>query len=148
MNTTLRVLATALVLLMAAGCNRDGLQLPDAVDEKDDRADQAANDPYMVSATAAKTGSAVDENGDISEPKTTFAPNDTVFLSMDAKGRRMGDRVRVYWFNEDGKSRKEDEKVLEGPFVYFEYQPTESGKFHAEVDVNERPIGLVDFDVK
>lgn len=148
MNTTLRVLATALVLLMVAGCNRDGLQLPGAVEEKDDQANREANDPYMVSATAAKIGAAVDESGDISEPRTTFAPNDTVFLSMDAKGRRMGDRVKVYWFHEDGKSRREDEKVLDGPFVYFEYQPTESGKFHAEVDVNERPIGLVDFEVK
>ena len=33
MNTSLRVLATALVLLMAAGCNRQGPEVPGGVDD-------------------------------------------------------------------------------------------------------------------
>ncbi len=147
MNNPLRFLATGLVLCLLAACNRDGMQLPGAVEEKQDDT-RGATDPFEVSATAAKTGSTMGDQGAISVPQTSFAVGDTVFLSMDAKGRRMGDRVRVFWFHEDGKSRKEEEKVLQGPYVHFEYQPTETGKFHAEVDVNDRAIGLIDFEVK
>lgn len=148
MNKTLRVLATAAALLMVAGCNRDGLQLPGAVEEEARDAAGAANDPFLVSGTAGKTGAAIDQNGEITEPKTVFATNDTVYLSMDAKGRRAGDRVRVYWFHQDGLARKEEEKPIKGPFVAFDFAPSEAGRYSVEIDVNERPIGLVDFEVK
>ena len=149
MNTTLRVLATSLAVLLVAGCNRDGLQLPKAVGEGNQgEAGGQPADPYLVSGTAGKVGAAIDDQGDIMEPKVVFSPNETVYLSMDAKGRRPGDRVRVYWFHQDGISRREEEKQVEGPFVAFDYAPTETGKFNVEIDVNEKPIGLVDFEVK
>ena len=147
MNILVRFLAAGLMVSLLASCNRDSLQLPEKVEEaKDDG--REASDAFVVSATAAKIGAAVDDQGAISEPQTSFAIGDTVFLSMEAKGRRLGDRVRVFWFHEDGKSRKEEEKTLTGPYVHFEYQPEETGVFHTEVDVNDNPIGLVDFEVK
>lgn len=149
MNTMRRLFALGLLLCSLTACNRDDLQLPGAVEEtSNDDANRKPQDPYVVSADVAKTGSAVDEHGAIATPKSAFAPNETVFLSIDAKGRRQGDRVHVYWFHEDGTSRKDEEKILEGPYVYFEFQSAEAGKFHAEVDINERPVGLTDFEVK
>lgn len=147
MNMTLRVLATTLAMLVLSGCNRDGMQLPGAVEEAQ-QDDRASNDPFVVAGDAGKVGAAVDGNGDISEPKVVFAPNETVYVSMDAKGRRQGDRVRVFWFHADGLSRKEEEKRIEGPFVAFDYVPTEAGRFRIAIDLNDRPIGLVDFEVQ
>ena len=36
----------------------------------------------------------------------------------------------------------------EGPFTVFEYTPEDAGKYNTEVDVNGRPIALVEFEVK
>jgi hypothetical protein len=148
MNASLRLFAIGLLVCLLAACNRQGPELPAAVDDDNNGANRAAQDPYVVTADAAKTGAAVDEQGAIAEAKSVFAPNETVFLSMESKGRRLGARVTVYWFYADGTSRKEETKQLSGPYVYFEYQPTETGQFRAEVDVNDRPIGLIDFEVK
>lgn len=149
MNTMFRLSVIGFMLCTLMACNRDKLQLPGAVEETaDEYANRDAAAPFIVSGTAGKVGAAVAENGDISEPKTVFAPDEKVYVSMNAKGRRQGDRVRVYWFHSDGLSRKEEEKKIEGPFVAFDFVPAESGKFSIEIDVNDRPIGLVDFEVK
>lgn len=149
MNTMRRLSVLSLMLCALAACNRDDLQLPGAVaDNADDAANRDAADPYIVSGTVGKTGAAIDEHGNINDPKTVFAPNEKVYVSMDAKGRRRGDRVQVYWFHADGVSRKEEEKKIEGPFVAFDFVPAETGKYSIEIDVNERPIGLTDFEVK
>ena len=66
MNTSLRVLATALAVLMAAGCNRQGPEVPRAVDDNksvDDLGDGVQSG--VVNPDAAKVGSAVDGQGAI-----------------------------------------------------------------------------------
>ena len=132
-----------------AACNRDDLQLPKAVEgSADEPAIRDPATPFVVSGTAGKVGAAIDGNGDISEARTTFAPDEKVYVSMNAKGRRPGDRVHVYWFHSDGLSRKEEEKKIAGPFVAFDFSPSETGRYSIEIDVNDRPIGLVDFEVK
>ena len=150
MNTSLRVLATALVLLMAAGCNRQGPEVPRGVDDNtsvDDHGDGVES--VVVNPNAAKVGSAVDDQGAISAPATEFAAGQTIYISVPTQyGRKQGDRLEVFWFHDDGRSRKDDRKVIAGPFTTFELIAKDAGPYNVEVDANGRPIALVQFTIK
>lgn len=149
MKTTVRMLATALVLLMAAGCNRQGPEVPRAVDDNtlDDAVEGVQS--VVVNPNAAKVGSAVDEEGAISTPATEFAAGQTIYISVPTQyGRKQGDNLEVFWFHDDGRSRKDDRKVIAGPFTTFELIAEDAGPYNVEVDANGRPIALVQFTVK
>lgn len=150
MNTTLRVLATALVLVMAAGCNRQGPDVPRAVG--DDKSVDEFGDgvqPVVVNPNAAKVGAAVDDRGAIATPATEFKAGDTIYISVPTQyGRKVGDRLDVFWFHDDGRSRKDDRKPITGPFTVFELIAKDAGPYNVEVDANGRPIALVQFTIK
>lgn len=150
MNTTLRVLATALVLVMAAGCNRQGPDVPRAVDDNKS-ADEFGDgvQPVVVNPNAAKVGAAVDDRGAIATPATEFKVGDTIYISVPTQyGRKVGDKLDVFWFHDDGRSRKDDRKVIAGPFTSFEMIAKDVGPYNVEVDANGRPIALVQFTIK
>lgn len=150
MNTSLRVLATALVLLMAAGCNRQGPDVPRGVDDNqslDDNVDGVQS--VVVNPNAAKVGSAVDEQGAISTPAQEFAAGQTIYISVPTQyGRKVGDRLEIFWFHDDGRSRKDEQKVIAGPYTVFELIAKDAGLYNVEVDANGRPIALVQFTIK
>jgi hypothetical protein len=150
MNTSLRVLATALALAMMAGCNRQGPEVPRAADGNksvDDFGDGVQ--PVVVNPNAAKVGAAVDDRGAIATPTTEFKAGDTIYISVPTQyGRKVGDRLDVFWFHDDGRSRKDDRKVIEGPFTSFEMIAKDAGPYNVEVDANDRPIALVQFTIK
>lgn len=150
MNTSLRVLVMALAVLMAAGCNRQGPEAPRAVDDNksvDEFGDGVQ--PVVVNPDAAKVGSAVDEQGAISTPASEFSAGQTIYISVPTKfGRKQGDRLEVFWFHDDGRSRKDDRKVVAGPFTVFEMIAKDAGPYNVEVDANGRPIALAQFTIK
>lgn len=150
MNTTLRVLATALVLAMVAGCNRQGPEVPRGVDDNasvDEIGDGVQ--PVVVNPNAAKVGAAVDARGAIATPATEFKAGDTIYISVPTQyGRKVGDRLEIFWFHDDGRSRKDDSKVIAGPFTSFEMIAKDPGPYNVEVDANGRPIALVQFTIK
>lgn len=150
MNTTLRVLATALVLAMVAGCNRQGPEVPRGVDDNksvDELGDGVQ--PVVVNPNAAKVGAAVDDRGAIATPATEFKVGDTIYISVPTQyGRKVGDKLDVFWFHDDGRSRKDDRKVIAGPFTSFEMIAKDAGPYNVEVDANGRPIALVQFTIK
>lgn len=150
MNTTLRVLATALVLAMVAGCNRQGPEVPRGVDDNksvDEFGDGVQ--PVVVNPNAAKVGAAVDDRGAIATPATEFKVGDTIYISVPTQyGRKVGDKLDVFWFHDDGRSRKDDRKVIAGPFTSFEMIAKDAGPYNVEVDANGRPIALVQFTIK
>ena len=150
MNTSLRVLATALALAMAAGCNRQGPEAPRTVD--DNKAADESGDgvqSVVVNPNAAKVGAAVDDRGAIATPATEFKAGDTIYISVPTQyGRKVGDRLDVFWFHDDGRSRKDDRKPITGPFTVFELIAKDAGPYNVEVDANGRPIALVQFTIK
>lgn len=150
MNTTLRVLATSLAVLLAAGCNRQGPEVPRAVG--DDKSVEDYGDgvqPVVVNPNAAKVGAAVDNRGAISTPATEFKAGETIYISVPTQyGRKVGDRLEIFWFHDDGRSRKDDRKVVAGPFTSFELIAKDPGPYNVEVDANGRPIALVQFTIK
>lgn len=150
MNTSLRVLATALAVLMAAGCNRQGPEVPRAVDDNksvDDLGDGVQS--VVVNPDAAKVGSAVDGQGAIATPASEFTDGQTIYISVPTKfGRKQGERLEAFWFHDDGRSRKDDRKVIAGPFTVFEMIAKDAGPYNVEIDANGRPIALVQFTIK
>ena len=150
MNTSVRVLATALVLLMAAGCNRQGPEVPRGVDDNKTVEDYGEGvQSVVVNPNAAKVGSAVDEQGAISTPAHEFAAGQTIYISVPTQfGRKIGESLEVFWFHEDGRSRKDDKKTIAGPNTTFELIAKDAGPYNVEVDASGRPIALVQFTIK
>lgn len=149
MNTTLRMLASLSLSLALVACNRQGPEIPTPVEGG--AAQDAGDDgiqTVVVDPNAAFVGAAVDAAGDLVTRQNQFNTGDTVFVSVPSKGRRLGSRVEVFWFHDDGKSRKDESKTISGPFTVFEFQPSEPGRYNVEVDVNTRPIALVEFLVR
>ena len=72
----------------------------------------------------------------------------SVPLPADDLRALIGDKLDIFWFHDDGRSRMDDKKPIEGPFTVFEFAPTDAGLYHVEVDANGRPIALVEFEVK
>jgi hypothetical protein len=54
----------------------------------------------------------------------------------------------VFWFHDDGKSRKDERKAIQGAFTVFELQAADPGTYNTEVDVDGRPVALVEFVVR
>ena len=144
-----RTLSLALLSCALVACNRQGPQAPTAVDANPAPKD----DPNGVGTVEVKpnvafVGSAIDDQGDLVKRQHDFATGATVYVSVPSKGRKLGDQMEVFWFHEDGRSRKEEHKKIAGPFTAFDFEAKEAGKYNVEVDVNNRPIALVEFEVK
>lgn len=140
-------------LVLLAGtlvaCNRQGPEQPTAIDATTAPEEKTNGiGTVEVANDAAFIGSAIDDRGDLVTPQIEFTTGSTVYVSVPSKGRKIGDRMEVFWFHEDGTSRKDESKNITGPFTAFEFAPSEAGKYNVEVDVNNRPIALVEFEVK
>lgn len=151
MNSKLALPLLFLCLLAVAGCNRQGLEVP--TDVEDDASQQQdtndAAEPVVVNPDAAKVGTEVDGIGDIAAQAYQFEAGQTVFISVPTKfGRMPGDRLEIFWFHDDGRSRKDDTKKIEGPFTVFEFAPTDPGPYNVEIAANNQPIALVQFTVR
>lgn len=144
-----RILSLALLACALAACNRQGPEVPTAIDAHPaSKEDPNGVGTVEVRPNVAFVGAAIDDRGDLVTPKHDFAIGATVYVSVPSRGRKMGDQMEVFWFHEDGKSRKEEQKKIAGPFTAFDFAPSEAGKYNVEVDVNNRPIALVEFAVK
>jgi hypothetical protein len=150
MTSTLRIAGSTLLLLALAACNRQGPEVPKAVDDNKDAQDQRDGvQSVMVSPDAAKVGSEANEAGDILNEVRQFEIGQKVYISVPAKfGRKIGDRLEIFWFHDDGRSRRDETKQIAGPFTVFEFAPTDAGLYNVEVDANGKPIALVQFEVK
>jgi predicted ATPase len=90
-----------------------------------------------------------DGAGDIANEVRTFDAGQKVYISVPAKfGRKIGDKLEIFWFHDDNRSRHEEQKQIAGPFTVFEFAPTDVGAYNVEIAANGRPIALVQFEVK
>ena len=150
MTPTLRIAGSTLLLLALVACNRQGADVPKAVDDNKDVQDQSEGiQSVMVSPDAAKVGSEVDPAGEIVAEVREFQPGQKVHISVPTKfGRKLGDKLEIFWFHDDGRSRKDDTKNIEGEVTLFEFIAHDAGPYNVEVAANGRPIALVQFTVK
>ena len=151
MNSRLSLLSGLVVCMFVLGaCNRQGPDVPNGVDDNtsvDDYGDGI--NPVAVSPDAAKVGSEADDMGDIPTEVREFDVGQTIYISVPTKfGRKVGDRLEIFWFHDDGRSRREEQKSIAGPFTVFEFTPEDVGAYNVEVAANGNPIALVQFAVK
>lgn len=149
MTTSHRTVTALLLACALAACDRQGPEQPTAVDQSPVPEEDANGvGTVEVAPDAAFIGSEVDGRGGLVTPQIEFATGATVYVSVPTKGHRVGDRMDVFWFHDDGKSRKDEHKEIAGPFTAFNFKPTEAGKYNVEIDVNNQPIALVEFQVQ
>lgn len=150
MTSIPRIAGSALLLLALVACNRQGPDTPKQVDDNKDAREQADGiESVVVSPDAAKVGKEVDGAGDIVTEVRAFAVGEKVYISVPTKfGRKVGDKLEIFWFHDDNRSRRDEQKRITGPFTVFEFAPADAGAYNVEVDANDRPIALVQFEVK
>ena len=108
--------------------------------------------PVEVKADAIAVGSALGPNQAITAPKPMYSTSDTIYVSMPTKGQPAGGKAHVYWTAaQTGLSVKEEDKPLSGDFINFQISSADGlkpGSYNVEIDVNDKPVGIVDFKVQ
>ena len=104
--------------------------------------------PVTVPANAFPVGSVLGADGMAMTPKATYSVNDTLYASLPAGKFPRGANARIYWtFAKDGMSHKEEEKEIGTGPVNFEFSQADGlkvGEYNVQIDVNDRPVGIVD----
>lgn len=150
MTSIPRIAGSVLLLLALAACNRQGPEAPKPIDENPAAQEKPDGvESVVVSPDAARVGSAVDESGDIPTEVRAFDVGQKIYISVPTKfGRKIGDKLEIFWFHDDNRSRRDEQKAIAGPFTVFEFTATDAGAYNVEVASNGRPIALVQFEVK
>lgn len=107
---------------------------------------QLANDAVAV-------GSALTADGAAAAPKPAYAMGDSVHASVPVGGYAPGTEVAVYWFSPDGASVKMERKPIPAGarFVNFGFGRADgmaAGRYTAQIDIDDVPVGMVDFAVE
>lgn len=104
--------------------------------------------PVTVAANAFPIGSVLSPEGAATTPKATYSVNDTLYASIPAGKFPSGATARIYWtYAKDGTSHKEEEKEVGSGPVNFQFSKADglkAGEYNVEIDINDRPIGIVD----
>lgn len=108
--------------------------------------------PVEVKADAIAVGSALGANQAVTAAKPIYAAGDTIYVSMPTKGRAAGANAHVYWTAaQTGLSVKEEDKKLSGDYVNFQIAKADGlkpGNYNVEIDVSDKPVGIVEFKVQ
>lgn len=144
------LVALALGCVLLAGCNRRGPEIPKEVQASSEQRDAGDGiESVVVNPEAAHAGSAIDQAGDLVERADQFAVGQSIYVSVPTKfGLRDGQTLEIFWFHDDGRSRKDETRKIEGPFTAFEFVAQDAGKYNVEVAASGRPIALVQFEVR
>lgn len=152
-------------VLLAAGCNKQGpvpphVPIEDAAPAGDATGDTAARTPAPeppplpeAAPNAVAVGSSLGGNGAVQAPKRSYAVSETVYASVPTAGHAPGDTVTVYWTHEDGGVDKDESKPIPpgAAYVNFSFSGADgmrAGDYNVQADVNDMPVGLVDFTVE
>lgn len=158
------LLPVVAVLLLAA-CNKQGPEAPYVAVDDAARVDPTSVDGRLppipapaprlpeASPNAVAVGSAVGTNGAVQAPKQTYALGDTVHASVPTAGLGADDTVTVYWTHSDGSVDKDENKPVPAGagYVNFSFSSEDglrAGDYNVQADVNDEPVGLVDFSVE
>ncbi|GGZ70764.1 hypothetical protein GCM10008101_26390 [Lysobacter xinjiangensis] len=154
------VFATLAAFVLAA-CNEGAEDMP-AATSKTERPTGASTpsgvsgglNPVSVDANAIAVGTQV--NGDVAvrADSPQFTVNDTVYASY-SEGRLppSGGNARVYWTYQDGRTHKEETAKIEPgqQAVLFSFSAADGmkpGRYNVQIDINMRPVGIVDFQIR
>jgi hypothetical protein len=148
-----------------AACNKQGPEMPQAPADTApaDTAAQPAPPPDLsdtgvdkvetvtVRADAIAVGHQVGPNQAVSAAKRAYTTADTIYASLPTKGQPAGAKGYVYWTYQDGRTHKEEAKPVSGEYLNFQFSQADGmkpGKYNVEIDINDKPVGIVDFTVQ
>ena len=126
---------------------------PAPVPAPDPKPDPAPK-PADVSVTGFETGGTLEPDGHVSDPKTVFAPADTVHLAVLADGAARAVRIGVSWMGPDGVRIREDvqdptlgePKAV--PFELLNAAGLAPGKYKAEIRIEGWLASTAEFEVR
>jgi hypothetical protein len=109
--------------------------------------------PFKV--TTISLGKAISSDKTISEPATTFGPNDTIYASVASEGMAPSVTVKARWtYGDAGQLVSESEQTIAptGPatteFHVSKASGWPAGKYKVEISVDGSPAGVQEFEVK
>lgn len=157
---TLPSLAAIALALLLSGCDKQATPEPAAdvpapaattpAEPVDLSTSTEKAEPTTVAADAVIVGSALGPDQAAISPKPAYAAADTVYASASAAGRA-GAIARVYWTYQDGTSDKEEEKPVAGDIVNFSFSQADGmqpGAYNVQIDIDDVPVGIADFQVQ
>ena len=158
-------LLASVILLNACGGSEPAKTEPAAVSEAASNARAPMNRPAPLESDAPTTpaveisdgpislGTAVEADGSVTAQVRTFDSSDVVHASMPLDGVSGDSPISVYWTAQDGDTLKEE--MVDVPagkdhvtFHFSSEDGMKAGKYSVQMDVNFRPVGLVDFEVR
>jgi len=109
--------------------------------------------PFKV--TSVNLGKAIGSDKTISEPATTFGPQDTIYASVASEGTAPSVTIKARWtYGDAGQLVSESEQTIAptGPaateFHVSKASGWPAGKYKVEISVDGSPAGAQDFEVK
>ncbi|HET6797605.1 MAG TPA: hypothetical protein VFH40_10635 [Gemmatimonadales bacterium] len=142
-------LAVGLATLALGGCKKQAPAPP---------SDTGAASPTASSAEfsvrGVDVGKQIGSDKRISNPTTSFAPRDTIYVSVATEGSAPSKTIGVKWSYQDGQTIKEAKETIAptGPaateFHLAKASGWPAGKYKVEVTVDGSPAGTKEFEVK
>jgi hypothetical protein len=121
---------------------------------KKDADDTAAPAPRGVSYEGAQLGTAVGGDKSITNPTNDFAPNDTIYVSIETSGTSASTTLAARWTYEDGQEVDRSETTIapSGP-EHTELHISKAdgwpeGEYHVEIMLDGRSVETLDFEVE
>jgi hypothetical protein len=114
----------------------------------------AAPAPAAVRVTAIEVGKAINAQKRVEQPTTTFAPTDTLYVSILTDGSASNATLGARWTYEGGTVVKEDTQTIAPTgatateFHVAKPSGWPAGNYKVEVSLNGSPASARDFEVK
>jgi hypothetical protein len=153
-----------LALLALAACGGEepaaptNAQITAATDAATEAAEAPAPLPPLPTGdfriTSVSLGKAVDEEGQVAEPLTTFAPGDKIHAAVIAVGSSDGLTLSARWLAADGTEVAKAGQSLspETPtvttFSISQPEPWPVGAYQVEIAINDRVVETRTFEVR
>lgn len=149
-----------LVLLVAGGfaVSLSACKNEAALDETDPQASAAGSAATPAQAAVPATdevmvGKAVGPDGAVTTAVAMYSPGDTVHASIPTSTYAAGSDVAVYWNFQDGSSVMEEHRPIQPGERYVTFNLSNPnglrpGKYTVRMDVDKKPVEVVDFFVK
>ena len=110
-----------------------------------------ANAPFHV--RVIQIGSAIDAARRVTSPQTTFAPGDTIYVSVETRGASPGATLTARWTYQDGQLVNESSQSLESGANVSEFHIAKpsgwpAGRYQLQVLAGAASAGVRTFEVR